>query len=352
MIIGYLCFFSIALFLFFTGWKIHLTSKQGKKSKRYDITSISVVIPFRNEKDNIPKLLISIQNLIKQPLEFIWVNDHSEDLSIDCLSNLPVNHKIISLSEQYYGKKYAIRKGVELANGSYILTWDADIIVPPRYFNTIEEQSQCELTILPLRMKSNSFKEIFYELDYYFINSINVSFAAIQKPIVASGANLLFDKQTFHSIDSIKNHSSIASGDDQFLLNDFKKNKKQIQLLTNSDLIVETETPKNLKSFLFQRIRWISKTTKIKDKQATTLNLIGVFYLLSFIYLMITSSYSPFILTYKIISDILIFFPFLHVIKRKEIIFCVPLFTLLYPIYFFVICIGLLFVKPTWKGRK
>ncbi len=349
MLIAYFVLYSILLVLFYIGRNKN-TSKKSQESY-YHSKTISVIIPFRNEEDNLPKLIDSIHKLALQPLEFIWVNDHSTDHSLQVLQHLSNNHQVINLTKETQGKKAAIRKGIKLASGTYILTWDADIKVDSNYFKNLEKTYISELSILPVRMKGKSFVEILYELDYYFLNSINIGIAGFTLPIVASGANLLFNKNVFNEIDSINNHKHIASGDDQFLLQDFKKSGSSIQVINTPDLLVETTTPHSFVDFMKQRLRWISKSKGINDRTTTWISILGSLYVLGFVCLLFTSSWIL-VLIFKIGIDILIFLPYLKVVGRKKITFVVPFFTLLYPIYFIGIGIGMLLFTPDWKERK
>jgi biofilm PGA synthesis N-glycosyltransferase PgaC len=350
MLIAYIVSFSIIYILFKWGWNRSLQKKI--HTAKYQAENISVIIPFRNEIKNLNSLKESILQLSSLPLEFIWVNDHSDDNSLNILTNLPPNHTVVSLDTNEKGKKAAIRKGIKISQGTYILTWDADIIVPHHYFKTLEQTKVSELSILPVRMKGSTFIEILYELDYYFLNSINISVSGFYYPIVASGANLLFNKSTFLNIDSFDTHKKIASGDDQFLLADFKKHNKEIQTITNSYLVVETQSPISLKEFFHQRIRWITKSTKIKDYTTNLINIIGTSYTLCFVYLLFYSEWHL-ILGFKVFIDILIFKPYLSILNRKQIIWVTPFFSLIYPLYFLSVGIGILFYKNgKWKGRK
>ena len=47
------------------------------------LPGVSIVIPFRNEANNLPDLLKSLeaQNYPKDQLEFILVDDHSEEMT-------------------------------------------------------------------------------------------------------------------------------------------------------------------------------------------------------------------------------------------------------------------------------
>ena len=200
-------------------------------------------------------------------------------------------------------------------------------------------------------MQATSIWELFYELDYYFLTSINVAISGFTKPIVASGANLLFEKESFLACDSIQQHQHIASGDDQFLLDDFKKAGKTMQVIPLHGLCVTTETPHSLKSFMQQRLRWIGKSSKIKDNTTYFISIVGVLYLVLFIFLL----FSPFwfyVLPAKIMVDMFIFLPYLRRLYRIKIVWFSPFFSCMYPIYCLTIVLFRLGMKTQWKGRS
>ena len=347
----YIICFSCVLGGFYLGWYLNDHSTKKSKQENYNLSQISVVIPFRNEVSNVPNLLASIKQLTHLPLEFIWVNDHSEDTSLDNLKNLPSNHPLLHLPNGQSGKKAAIRAGIASAKGSFILTWDADIKVPKTYFEHLQKTPISALSIFPVCMQATSIWELFYELDYYFLSSINVAVSGFTKPIVASGANLLFEKESFLACDSIQKHQHIASGDDQFLLDDFKKAGKTMQVIPLHGLCVNTETPHSLKSFMQQRLRWIGKSSKIKDTTTYFISTIGVLYLVLFIFLLFTPFWF-YVLPVKIMIDMFIFLPYLHRLNRTKIVWFSPFFTCIYPIYFLGIILFRLGMKTQWKGRS
>jgi cellulose synthase/poly-beta-1,6-N-acetylglucosamine synthase-like glycosyltransferase len=309
------------------GWYLNDRSKKKLKQENYNLSKISVVIPFRNEAGNIPHLLTAIKQLTHLPLEFIWVNDHSEDTSLETLKNLPPNHELLHLPNSQTGKKASIRAGIASAKGSYILTWDADIQVPKTYFEHLQKTPSSALSIFPVCMQATTIWELFYELDYYFLSSINLAVSGFTKPIVASGANLLFEKESFLACDSIQNHQHIASGDDQFLLDDFKKAGKSMQVIPIHGLCVTTETPHSLKSFMQQRLRWIGKSSKIKDTTTFVISSVGIVYLALFIFLLFTPFWF-YVLPAKIMVDFLIFLPLFTSIKQKKNHLVYPIFHL------------------------
>src|SRR5687768_12471874 len=95
---------------------------------------ISVIIPARNEQNNIERLIDSFARQ-KYPEEFwevIIVDDHSTDETLPNL--LKLKHKLSNLQVMSIGgkqpvsghKKAALTTGIQMANGTLIVTTDAD----------------------------------------------------------------------------------------------------------------------------------------------------------------------------------------------------------------------------------
>lgn len=333
----------------FFAWKMNRFRKSKTENRR-----ISVVIPFRNEATTLPALLESINRLHMQPLEFIFVNDHSNDDSLEILAGwkTSVLHQLLHLDGGESGKKTALRKGIAAASGNFILTWDADIRVPSRFFDELSKQGECDLLILPVKMEGSGLSEFFFELDYYNLNKINTTIHGLKRPIMASGASLLFRKSCFEQDDRGREHAHISSGDDVFLLLDFIKGERTICLSMAENLQVLTKAPASLADFIRQRLRWASKTARVKDQLANLTGVLGLAYHLSAWLLFVMTHFDFSVLFLKILLDALFVFPYLLDVKRFFLIILLPFYSLGYPFYL-LLMLGLsLTYKPRWKGRK
>lgn len=344
---GTLCLISI----YFLGWILNSRKPKGKKM---NLSEISVVIPFRNEEKNLYNLLDSIQELKNSPLEFVFVNDHSEDNSFQIIDNFALNkeHKILELEDASFGKKAALDLGIRKAKGKWILTWDADISFNVEYFSLMEELSENDLTILPVKMEGDNLISVFSSLDFYYLNALNVSLSGYKVPIVASGANLLFKKEFYISLVQNKKHKQYSSGDDIFLLYEFKKAKLQINNSVLNGLSVKTPVQKTVLAILNQRLRWIGKSKRVGDTFANLIGIFGLLYHFFGFYLIVFSEYQLYFFVLKMLVDSLFFMPYLISLKRIEYLFFVPLFSLFYPFYVLTILFSSLFYEPKWKNRK
>jgi glycosyltransferase involved in cell wall biosynthesis len=112
-------------------------------------TFISVLIPARNEAENIGTCLESILvgNFPKTHYEIIVIDDYSEDETAQIVLNYSKNHaniRLIKLSEHqnpeeinFSPKKKAIEIAIKQAKGTLIVTTDADCVVLPDWLSLI-----------------------------------------------------------------------------------------------------------------------------------------------------------------------------------------------------------------------
>jgi len=95
-------------------------------------SSISVIVPAKNEEKNVPVLverLFSVLRPIGRPFEVIIVNDGSTDSTLRVLRSLAASHpelRVIDLARNY-GQTAAMMAGFDHATGEIIVPIDADL---------------------------------------------------------------------------------------------------------------------------------------------------------------------------------------------------------------------------------
>jgi len=323
------------------------------------LSEITVLIPFRNEEHRLNGLLNSIRNSEMHPQEFIFIDDHSNDKSVALIERelKGLNYQIISLSNESTGKKKALRFAVEKVKTKYILTLDADVYFGENYFESLSKLEEADMYILPAIMEAEKPMEYFYEIDLVLVNAVNAGLAGLFRPIVCSGANLFYKKNVFDEVDDLASHIHFSSGDDTYLLRDFRENDKDVRLISNSLCAVRTETPQSFREFIDQRLRWIGKTGDLKDHLSTSLAIVQSILTISFfillIYAVFLAEWKMFVVLFVVKSsiDLVLFSSFFNRIDRRITWLLIPLYELLFPIYTLIILALVFLYKPKWKGR-
>ncbi|MDB5115077.1 MAG: glycosyltransferase [Mucilaginibacter sp.] len=97
---------------------------------------LSIVIPAYNEEKNISFLVSELNRALISTgydFEYIFVNDGSQDNTLDEIkiqAQLHSNVFYIELSKNF-GKDYALKAGIDIAQGDAVITMDADLQHPP-----------------------------------------------------------------------------------------------------------------------------------------------------------------------------------------------------------------------------
>jgi glycosyltransferase involved in cell wall biosynthesis len=346
--------------LLLIGWLRQQRKERKGISGSISLDTITVIIPFRNEADRITGLINSILASSQHVKQTIFINDHSTDNSSEIiqasLADLPI--LILDLPVELTGKKQAIKFGINRASTSFILTLDADVSFHKHYFEALTQLKPADFYILPVTMKPIRFWQYFLEFDLILLQALNAGVSGWFRPIVASGANLLFSKSCYDTCSRLDLHEHISSGDDIYLLRDFREAKKRIFLSTDLAVQVETEAPPSLREFLHQRLRWIAKSGNVNDVLANSIaisqGIISMVFFGLLIYFFISCNYSLLAVLFvaKYLLDIIFFAPSFTRNRRTYSLFFLPFYQLFFPFYYLLLLLLLPFFSPKWKGRN
>ena len=231
---------------------------------------ISIIIPFRNESQNILESLQSIekQDYPKDKFEVIFVNDFSDDDSLELLCKVEksFNIKIISVPEdyaKYQHKKRAIRFGIENSMGSIIVTTDADCIHSTKWLRTLLGQFDDKTGFVsgPVEFieESTLFNRM-QKLEFAGLVLTGAGLIGINEPIICNAANIAYRKKAFEQVSGFSYKHSLSSGDDELLMQKIKKETAyKIKFSMNKEAVVKTSSNSSLNQFYQQRKRWASK---------------------------------------------------------------------------------------------
>ena len=109
-----------------------------------NINKLSIIIPAYNEANHVFEILkrvntTALTNDIEK--EIILIDDHSSDDTLNEVSRFKKEYSDVDLKVYQQavnkGKGAAIHKGIELANGDYLLIQDADLEYDPEDYNRL-----------------------------------------------------------------------------------------------------------------------------------------------------------------------------------------------------------------------
>jgi biofilm PGA synthesis N-glycosyltransferase PgaC len=267
--------YTIFIIVLFYGWqKIKLSKKNTTVENNPQSTPFfSVIIPIRNEAQNLPALLqvLSQQTLDSTYFEVIIVNDHSTDDSVNIIQqwirNFPNIYLLQLQNLAQSGKKNAITYGISQAKGKWIVTTDGDCLPTKNWlssmYNYMLENPQMVCISAPVRMTITpqaNFLAIFQAIDFASLIGTGAACIAIAQPTMCNGANFVYQKAVFEAVNGFSGNLHVASGDDEFLLKKIAQQyPQQIGFVKNVASIVSTPTQPSWSAFLQQRKRWASK---------------------------------------------------------------------------------------------
>ncbi|MEN3323271.1 glycosyltransferase [Mariniflexile soesokkakense] len=345
--------------------KVKTFKLEGSTSK----TTFSIVISFRNEAENLPALLKSISSLNypRELFEIIFVDDDSEDDSVEIIKKTLENPSNISIIKNKRvsnsPKKDAISTAIKQAKNEWIVTTDADCLLPKYWLDSFDafiQKKSANCIAAPVTyFNKNSFLNRFQLLDLLSLQGATMGGFGINKPFLCNGANFAYKKSLFIELNGFEGNTNTASGDDIFLLEKaVKKHPKEVHYLKCNYAIVKTHTQPTWETLLAQRIRWAAKTSAYNNWFGKFTGLIvllnntliivllalliaGIFNLKAFLYICIVKFNIDFFLIYKSA----VFFNQKSVLKSFIIGF------LVYPFFSVYIAFISMFSSYKWKGR-
>jgi len=325
------------------------------------VNKFTIIVPFRNEANNLPVLLQSLSKL-NYPTELwqlILVDDDSTetfDLENYGIPFTLIKNKRMSSSP----KKDAILSAINLVTTDWIITTDADCKVHPDWLLTLDnyiQQHQPEMIVGAVTYESqNNFLHHFQQLDLASLQGATIGTFGIHKAFMCNGANFAYTKSVFRELKGFEGNDTIASGDDVFLLQKaIAQSPEKVHYLKAQNTIVYTKPLDSWKGLFFQRVRWASKTISYQSTFGKFVA-IAVFagncsWLIALAYSFISNSFFGIpLLILKCAIDYILIQKTNIFLKRQTTHYLLA--TLVYPFFSTAVALYSMFGKYEWKGRK
>lgn len=352
------CLAVIALIYGFT--KVNSFDYLGLKPKN----KFSIVVPFRNEAENLPILLNSFSklNYPADLFEVILVDDESEEVfnaqrsvfSVQIIKNIRVSCS---------PKKDAISTAIQVVNNDWIITTDADCVVNEDWLSALDNYIQLHDVSMIAGAVSydckNSFLHYFQQLDLASLQGATIGSFGLRKSFMCNGANFAYTKSFFQELDGFQGNDGIASGDDVFLLQKaISRFPEKVHYLKSKNNIVLTKPLDDWKSLFYQRVRWASKTGSYQSSFGKGLGLMvfGGNLCLALGVGCWVLGLTPFlniilIFGLKFMVDSVLIYKATLFLTKNSMRYLI-LGSLVYPLFSVSVALYSLFGKYEWKGRQ
>ena len=327
-------------------------------------TTFTVIVPFRDEKENLPLLLNSFSklNYPSNLFNVILVDDDSKEQFPISSFQFPVtllNNNRVSNSP----KKDAILTAMQTVVTDWIITTDADCMVPKNWLLTLDNYIQTHnVSMIAGAVTYNckpSFLHQFQQLDMASLQGATMGSFGIHQGFMCNGANFAYTKSLFLELNGFEGNDGIASGDDVFLLQKaINDATNQVHYLKSKDTIVISNPLNNWKALFYQRVRWASKTGSYQSAFGKMLAIIvfagNVGWLYALFWCLIDFEKAKLLLAtiiLKMVVDGVLIIKSDCFLNSKRASFLL-LGSFFYPFFSSSVALYSLFGKYEWKGRR
>jgi cellulose synthase/poly-beta-1,6-N-acetylglucosamine synthase-like glycosyltransferase len=326
------------------------------KSATKALPPVTVLICARDESNNLRKHLPAICTQdYPADYEVLVVNDLSEDDTMETLFDLGRQHErldyrtIPTQAKVLQGKKFALTIGVKAAKYPNIVLTDADCYPSSPFWlqrvaSCFSEQKQIVLGYGAYEKRDGLLNKIIrYET---FVSGLNyMSFALAGTPYMGVGRNLAYTRETFFSTNVFVKNPTLASGDDDLLVNATANGKNTAVCLDKEGFTV-SEPKLSWDEWLFQKRRHVGTATHYKFFHRVLLFLYQFAHVLFYLSLLLMLLYSrDFVLIGSVFGARLLLTSVVNYFAMKklnsaDLWLYSPLFDLLFPFYYLAVLPG------------
>ncbi len=209
---------------------------------------VSVMIPARNEEQNIGQILKDVQGQSYKNIEVLVFNDQSEDQTAAIVEDFAAADERIKLinseglPEGWLGKNHACYRLAQKAKGDYYLFLDADVRVSGNIVHQaigmVRKHQLGLLTIFPRQMM-NTWGEwlVVPSMNYILLTLlplVMIRLSNFESISAANGQFMLFDAQTYRQQEPHLKHR-MTRVEDISIARSFKKAGIKIGCLTGTN---------------------------------------------------------------------------------------------------------------------
>lgn len=261
-----------------------------KKVKNDFQYTVSIIVPARNEEDNIANCLSALvsQEYPEDKYEIIVVDDRSEDGTPEVVSSFIAQHNNIRLIRvtdpppEISPRKNALNLGVKNSSGEIVFSTDADCRPKPTWIPGMIRHFDQDVGLVagfsPIERDQNESPlwEKLLSLDSLALASLSAGGIGLGIGLICPGRNLAYRREVYEQIGGFGKTGRVVSGDYTLLLQSVIKDTDwKVGYASSEETHVPTNLPSGIEDFINQRRRHAS--TGLHYPKWLTLPLISVY---------------------------------------------------------------------------
>ena len=350
----------IAKTLFFA-FGVFRSRRIGSLSFPDNSLTVSVIIPARDEAENLPACLESLMKQKAEFCEFIIVNDRSSDETqavIDEFAMRDNRIKSIQLTEErsgnLRGKPGAIHAGIMASSGDIIMMSDADCTFPDGWIQKVTCYFGNEAVAMIAGFTTIRAESLFHhmqDMEWLMNHTLASAGVALGMPLGCFGNNLSIRASVYREVGGYPG-IPFSVTEDLLLLQRVAHGGYTILYQINGENAVSTLPCKDWKGFVSQQHRWVRGSDALGWKKHLFVFFAIIFWG-SLLFTMIQGDFigAVSIVGMRILGDCFLILPALTAIRRvKQLPWIIPGMIFM---MFIEIMVAMLLLKRDvhWKGQ-
>ncbi|MGY6521365.1 MAG: glycosyltransferase [Mongoliitalea sp.] len=336
-----------------------LSSKQQAK-----LPFVSIVIPFRNEENAIPKILESLDKLDypADSLQLLLGDDGSQDRTGELLqawskSRLHVSFFSLNKPDDFTGngKAWALQHLCKHATGEFLLFTDADCEVPASWVTSMVGaaiSADAAMVTGVTQVEETNIFAVMQSLDWWLNLGMVKVVSDLGTNITSMGNNMLIRSDFYQLTGGFQQTYHSLTEDFEMARCIKKVGGKHIHLVSQKNLI-QTQPIPRYRGLLEQRKRWMRGAMGLPLYWKVLLGLQVLFFPAILMLVFLSFWKGIFLWLFKLLMQSLFLLFFASKTRKKMKIWHLCLFELYY--FFTTWCTIVYYFWPgktVWKGRK
>jgi cellulose synthase/poly-beta-1,6-N-acetylglucosamine synthase-like glycosyltransferase len=329
---------------------------------------VSVIVVAKDEQENLPPLLASLESQSVQDFQIILASDRSQDRTLELMKAFAEKHgsrvKVLENTEEVDDlgpKQLVLDIAIAAAEGEILVFTDADCTAPRHWVEKLQpyfHDPRVGVVFGQISLsKERGFFRNFQAFDQPLIHQYNSATAGLGMPGSCFGNNMVARKAV---IDQIGGFRSLGYTlvEDAALATAAAKSGWKVRVSTRTDTMIQTKAQEHWRDLINQHLRWNGGAFYHEDFATRFAYRFITLFLIASVVAVPIAVFLPFLFVFPAASFISVGLVALiaGILYRPDkswyLLRLVPYTCFFLLFYSFVTLLSIFRVPPRWKGKR